>query len=286
MWNAKDRRRYTHCGVKEFTAEEGRATLPYWMMSLLGCEEGGMIAVESAKPPQGSFVKLRPQQKKFTELHDPRAVLETYLRNFSCLTRGDTIKIHYNRQEFDIDIVEVRAHRGGATDVISIVETDVNVDFDRPADMPDSPTKEEKEAVQAAAAAKAAAAGGGGMTFGNTLLDRQSAGADLTSPPAAAAAAEAAPAAPSAFTGTGRTISGRAPAAAPAAAAAATAAERRAAAGGGYAGGRTLGGATVAAPPPGAGRERKTDSFGRELNSQGEEAAAPRSRHSPGRGGR
>lgn len=54
----------THCGVLEFTAEEGHVYLPYWvlivlvcvmfkMMQLLLVEEGAFITVRSATLPKG-----------------------------------------------------------------------------------------------------------------------------------------------------------------------------------------------------------------------------------------
>ena len=58
-------------------------------------------------------MKLRPHSTIFTELHNPRAVLERALRNFTCLSQGDTIKISHGenddtKQYFYLDIVEVQ----------------------------------------------------------------------------------------------------------------------------------------------------------------------------------
>eukprot|EP00755_Sulcionema_specki_P013229 Sspe_Gene.53454::Locus_29544_Transcript_1_1_Confidence_1.000_Length_646::g.53454::m.53454/K14016/UFD1; ubiquitin fusion degradation protein 1 len=128
----------THCGVLEFSADEGIAVLPFWMMQHLGVHQGDIIRIENASLKKGSYVKLRPQKKAFVELHNPKAVLENYLRNFSCLTEGDTICIKYAKQDFFIDILSVKS-KEGQEKAISIVECDVNVDFDRPLDAPDTP---------------------------------------------------------------------------------------------------------------------------------------------------
>ncbi|CAN0485718.1 unnamed protein product, partial [Discosporangium mesarthrocarpum] len=47
---------------------------------------------------QATYVKFQPQSVDFLEISNPRAVLETTLRHFSCLTEGDHICIPYNNQ--------------------------------------------------------------------------------------------------------------------------------------------------------------------------------------------
>ncbi len=132
--------KHTHCGVLEFSAEEGRVYIPFWMQEHLQLNPGQFVTIMSATLPKGTFVKLRPQQKAFIEVSDPKAVLEQKLRNFSCLTKGDTIMINYNNQNYLIDITEV-ATPSGQCGAVSIVETDVSVEFERPLDMPPSPVR-------------------------------------------------------------------------------------------------------------------------------------------------
>ena len=72
-------------------------------------------------------MKLRPQSKTFLDIANPKAVLENTLRSFSALTKGETIRIIYNKKEYDIDVVDVQPRERGA---ICIVDADVNVDFD------------------------------------------------------------------------------------------------------------------------------------------------------------
>ncbi|GJQ09493.1 hypothetical protein GpartN1_g3718.t1 [Galdieria partita] len=122
--------RVTHCGVMEFIAEEGFSYLPYWMMQNMAVEEGELIKIRNANLPKGTFVKLRPQSSEFLAISDPKAVLEARLRNFSCLTQGDTIAIHYLNRIYWIDILQVQPG-----DAISIIDADVNVEFAPPADM-------------------------------------------------------------------------------------------------------------------------------------------------------
>jgi len=51
------------------------------------------------------------------------------LRNYSCLTTGDTIMVAYNNKKYYIDIVEAKP-----SSAISIIETDCEVDFAPPLD--------------------------------------------------------------------------------------------------------------------------------------------------------
>lgn len=55
--------------------------------------------------------------------------LETTLRNFSCLTSGDSIMVAYNNKKYYIDIIETKP-----ASAISIIETDCEVDFAPPLD--------------------------------------------------------------------------------------------------------------------------------------------------------
>lgn len=121
--------RMTHCGVQEFIAEEGHANLPYWLMQNLLVAEGGMITIRNANLPKGTFVKFQPQTSDFLKISNPKAVLEATLRGFTCLTKGDSIAINYNDKTYYIDVLEV-----APGEAISIIETDVNVEFAAPAD--------------------------------------------------------------------------------------------------------------------------------------------------------
>ncbi|KAK9766208.1 ubiquitin fusion degradation protein, variant 3 [Basidiobolus ranarum] len=115
--------RHTHAGVLEFIAEEGRVYLPHWIMQSLLLEPGDLIEVKNVTLPLGSFVKIQPQSVDFLDITDPKAVLENALRNFTTLTNGDIITIHYNNHLYEILVMEVKPTGPG----ISIVETDLEV---------------------------------------------------------------------------------------------------------------------------------------------------------------
>ena len=126
--NVKQKKK-THCGVLEFVAEEGVIYLPYWMMQNLLLSEGDILKIQYTKLPKGNYVKLRPQTKDFLDITNPKAVLETTLRSYTCLTVGDSILINYNNRRYFIDIIEARPN-----DAVSIVDTDCEVDFAPPLD--------------------------------------------------------------------------------------------------------------------------------------------------------
>lgn len=119
--------RRTHCGVLEFTAEEGCVYIPFWMMQNLLIEEGSLITVTNVSLPKATFVKLQPQSVSFLEISNPRAVLEHALRNFSCVTVGDVIQIPYNNKNYHFALQDVKPNPAAC-----IIETDCNVDFDAP----------------------------------------------------------------------------------------------------------------------------------------------------------
>lgn len=128
--SSKNTGKFTHSGVLEFTADEGRCYLPDWMMSTLGISTGHIVKIETTDLAQGQYVKLEPQSTDFLEISDPKAVLENALRNFTTLTVGDIIELNYNSHIYKIKILEVKPESscGG----ICVIETDLVTDFAPP----------------------------------------------------------------------------------------------------------------------------------------------------------
>lgn len=119
--------RNTHCGVLEFTAEEGRCYMPFWMMQNLCIMENSLVTVKNVSLSTATFVKFRAQSCDFLEISNPRAVLEYTLRKYTCLTTGDIICLPYSGSKYFLEVTEVQP-AGKA----SIVECNVNIDFDEP----------------------------------------------------------------------------------------------------------------------------------------------------------
>jgi ubiquitin fusion degradation protein 1 len=153
----------THCGVLEFTAEEGSCVVPFWMMQNLLIEEGSILTVTNVSLPKANFVKFQAQHVDFLEISNPRAVLEHALRNFSCITKGDVICVPYNSKNYHFEIKEVKPQ-----DAACIIETDCNVDFDAPVGY--------KEPGLASAGSSAPSSGNGSVaSSGLANLKKQSA---------------------------------------------------------------------------------------------------------------
>ena len=117
----------SHCGIMDFTADEGCVYLPSWMMQNLNIKEGEKLKFKYKNLEKGSYVKIQPQSDDFLEISNTKAVLESKLRKFTCLSKSDSIAIEYNGKIYWLNIIEVKP--GNA---ISIIEADVNVDFISP----------------------------------------------------------------------------------------------------------------------------------------------------------
>uniref|UniRef100_A0A8L2UP03 Ubiquitin recognition factor in ER-associated degradation protein 1 n=1 Tax=Rattus norvegicus TaxID=10116 RepID=A0A8L2UP03_RAT len=140
----KNSDRMTHCGVLEFVADEGICYLPHWMMQNLLLEEGGLVQVESVNLQVATYSKFQPQSPDFLDITNPKAVLENALRNFACLTTGDVIAINYNEKIYELRVMETKPDKA-----VSIIECDMNVDFDAPLGYkePERPVQHEESIV-------------------------------------------------------------------------------------------------------------------------------------------
>lgn len=196
--------RSSHCGLWEFTAAEGQVVMPRWMMSCLGLKTGDHVQIETAALPKGGLCKLRPREFKFTELANPRVVLEFALKAFSCLSEGDSIPIQQGTETFTLDVMELKTEKGSIVKAVCIVDCDLKVEFERPLDMPDSPVR------QSPAVSGAKDMFPSDLTFTpQTTFAPPSLG---TTPNLGGPATETAvpkQKAPEVFSGTGRTLSGR-----------------------------------------------------------------------------
>ena len=129
------------------------------MMRQLGLAEGSRAVLKSVSLPLGRFLKIQPQELPFLDLSNPKAVygaaglavlrgpaahdrtrtgsaggaavahasLEHSLQRFACVTVGDVIAISHIGHTFHLKVLETKP---GAA--ISVIETDVEVDFAAP----------------------------------------------------------------------------------------------------------------------------------------------------------
>ncbi|KAM6555110.1 hypothetical protein CsatB_015872 [Cannabis sativa] len=121
--------RVSHCGVLEFTSEEGIICMPCWMMENMKLKEGDLVCLKNVSLRRAKYIKLQPHNTDFLDISNPKAILETTLRNFTCLSTGDTIMVAYNNKKYYINIIETKPSHA-----VSIIETDCEVDFAPPLD--------------------------------------------------------------------------------------------------------------------------------------------------------
>ena len=120
---------FTHCGVAEFTAEEGTCYIPYNMFEKLCLIEGQIVNIRNIELKAGTFIKLKPHLTEFINNPNPKTILEYNLRNYFCVTEGDTISVKFGKKIYKIDIIQCKPSKA-----IRTLNCDIVVDFEAPKD--------------------------------------------------------------------------------------------------------------------------------------------------------
>jgi ubiquitin fusion degradation protein 1 len=120
---------FTHCGVAEFTAEEGTCYIPYNMFEKLCLIEGQIVNIRNIELKAGTFIKLKPHLTEFINNPNPKTILEYNLRNYFCVTEGDTISVKFGKKIYKIDIIQCKPNKA-----IRTLNCDIVVDFEAPKD--------------------------------------------------------------------------------------------------------------------------------------------------------
>ena len=133
------------CGVEEFSAPPGVCHVPYQVMSEISVQEGDPVKIELFCPPGGTYVKFQFHQSKYLKIEDPKSVLEKIISSdYPVITKGQTIVLNdptLNTLHY-VNIVETQP-----TEVIQIINTNLNVDFDKPLDYKEPESKSSVENV-------------------------------------------------------------------------------------------------------------------------------------------
>ena len=124
----------THCGVAEFTAQEGTCYLPSNMFERLCLMEGQQVNIRNVDLKPGTFIKLQPHLTEFINNPNPKTILEYNLRNYFCVTEGDTISVKFSKKIYKLDIVQCKPAKA-----IRTLNTDIEVDFCPPKDYKEEP---------------------------------------------------------------------------------------------------------------------------------------------------
>ena len=85
-------------------------------------------------------MKIRPHQTEFIDLLEPKIILENEMRKYYCVTKGDVISIYFNKKEYKLDIIKCKPK-----DMISLVNCDIEIDFETPRDYKEYQEKNKKQ---------------------------------------------------------------------------------------------------------------------------------------------
>ena len=107
------------------------------LMTRLAASDGADVVVEEVELLQGNYAKLQPSDPAFRELTAPKAQLETALRKFPCLTRGQSIVIPLEGRQYEVAVLDTQP-----CSAILSSQTDLEVEIVLPA-APAEETKEE-----------------------------------------------------------------------------------------------------------------------------------------------
>jgi len=128
--NLSDSTAFTHCGVREFTADEGTVGLPLKVIESLHLSaqkpiEAVRVTIKYVRLPRVTYVKLQPKEHRFSNVGPIKAVLEENLRRHTTLTVDDEVTVWYRGKAHSMRVVDMQPERFG-----SLVDTDVEVDLE------------------------------------------------------------------------------------------------------------------------------------------------------------
>jgi len=113
----------THCGVREFTAEEGTIEMPSFLMLNLDIQEGKTILIQQVRMEPGTYALFHPTTK-FSDFSRVKQTLEMVLRDYTCLTEGTFITLESLAKGMLLKIVETKPKAA-----VHIVDVDLAIEF-------------------------------------------------------------------------------------------------------------------------------------------------------------
>ena len=129
---------FTTAGAPEFDAECDGIVMPYWMMKKLELDYMEPVQIETVSLPVGRKVVIQGYTSDYAEMQDLRHEMEKKMRDFPCLSQGDTIFLNSGGEPQMFTVLEVFSDEGPC-DSISCLNTDLKVEFERPLDCPPTP---------------------------------------------------------------------------------------------------------------------------------------------------
>lgn len=128
-------------GVHEYNDSPGICFLPHAMIERLHLNDGEPAIIKQIKDVEpGTYIKIKPYEKAFIELEDPKAILERFIsENYPILSKNEVIIIKYLDIEYHIEVIECNPSH-----TIQTTNCDINVDFEKPLDMIEEESKVEE----------------------------------------------------------------------------------------------------------------------------------------------
>lgn len=116
-----------YAGMAPSDSRDGDIVMPLWMMDFLGANQGDMVRVQSARPPNGRSATFQPLDSSFNKISDPVTVLSKSLRDFPVLTQGSILPIDFAKR-----IYKLRVLKTEPSDGILINNVNLNTEFAPP----------------------------------------------------------------------------------------------------------------------------------------------------------
>ena len=118
-------------GVFEFTDFPDICYIPYYYMVLLGIKEGDRIDISQIpEPHSATHIILTPHEQAFSDLQDPKGVLEECIsKNYPILSETSIIRVETEGKIFSLSVSKLEPNG-----IAKMIDCDVNLEFSRALD--------------------------------------------------------------------------------------------------------------------------------------------------------
>ena len=135
---------YVYISVESFQDDISDAYIPMNLIDRLLLNDGDLVEFELLDISKGTKITIQPHTSELLEMEDFKSFLEIEMNHkYDILTNGDTISLEYNNKTIYFDIKLTLPN-----DIISIKNTDLEVEFEQPLDYDDYVKKKELEKIE------------------------------------------------------------------------------------------------------------------------------------------
>jgi hypothetical protein len=134
----------TIMGIHEILEDIDQIYIPEYICKKINlCEptQLELTFIDNSQFPKGEYIKLKPHQSIFYEIIDTRGFLENNLKKlYTHLEKNQVIHIPHNDTILYFDVVEIKPDT-----IVSLNDTDVEVDFEQAYDYVEPPVIEKND---------------------------------------------------------------------------------------------------------------------------------------------